>query len=218
VKLADALSKINDFKGHWLGSKLGTIQQDFEGCTAATATSLYRKYQIDTTLLEAATAIKDAARQIDEVMHAVGILKFLPNILQVDEVIESLSLGAGNTGKPFDLITNLRIAEFTFIYWKGGAESIRQNKLFKDFFDLAEFDTQKKRCLYVLDSPIPLEFLNGGRSIKSVLSRNLKLWNTFQEKYGTRFTRVKEYYDHRKDTVEVVSLYELTKKPANKRI
>lgn len=212
MELADALNKINDFRGYGLGNKLDTIQRDFEGCTLATAASLYPKYEIDTTLLEAATTIKDASRQIDEVIHAVGILKFLPNILQVDEVIDSLSLGAGNTGKPFDLITNLRIAEFTFIYWKGGAESIRQNKLFKDFFNLAESDTQKRRCLYVLASSIPLEFFNGGRSIESVLSKNLRLFNTFQEKYGTRFTRVKDYYDYRKDTVEIVDLSELTKK------
>jgi hypothetical protein len=212
MELADAVNRINDFKGFWLAVKLATIEQDFEGCNIETAGSLYSKYHLEGPLLEAADTLKEAASQIDEVIHAVGILKFLPKILQVDEVIESLSLGAGSTGKPFDLITNLRIAEFKFIYWKGGAESIRQNQLFKDFFNLAEYDTQKKRCLYVLDSSIPLKFLNGGRSIESVLSRNLKLWQTFQQKYGTRFTRVKEYYNYRKDKVEIVDLSKLIKK------
>jgi len=212
MELSDAVDKVNDFKGHSLGEKLAIIEQDFRGCTLATAASLYPKYQIETTLLEAATAIKDAASQIDAVIHAVGVLKFLPNILQDDEVIESLSLGAGNTGKQFDLTTTLRIAEFTFIYWKGGAESIRQNKLFKDFFSLAESDIPKRRCLYVLDGSVPLKFFNGGRSIESVLSKDVKLLNTFQEKYGTRFERVNEYYDYRKDIVEIVDLSELAKK------
>ena len=211
MKLEDAVKIVNDFKGHGLADKLGVMEYDFKGCNLAAASSLYVKYHIENSLLEAADTIKGAASQIDEVLHAVGILKFLPNILQTDEIIESLSLGAGNTGKQFDLITNLRIAEFTFIYWKGGSESTRQNKLFKDFFSLAESHTRKRRCLYVLESSIPLKFFNGGRSIESVLSRDLKLWNTFKEKYGTRFTIVREYYSYRKDKVEIVDLLELSK-------
>jgi hypothetical protein len=37
------------------------------------------------------------------VIHAVGILTALPHILEHDERIETLSLGAGNTGRQFDL-------------------------------------------------------------------------------------------------------------------
>ena len=210
MKLEAAERIVNDFKGHWLAHTLDSIEHDFKGCNLAATSPLYTKHHIENSLLEAADTIKGAASQIDEVVHAVGILKYLPNILQTDEVIESLSLGAGNTGKQFDLVTNLRIAEFTFIYWKGGAESIRQNKLFKDFFNLAESDTQKRRCLYVLENSIPLKFLNGGRSLESVLGSR-KLWNAFQDKYGTRFTCVREYYSYRKDRVEIVDLFELSK-------
>jgi len=212
MELGAAAKTVKDFKGHWLAHTLNSIEHDFKGCNLIAASPLYAKYHIENSLLEAADTIKGVASQIDEVLHAVSILKFLPNILESDEIIESLSLGAGNTGRQFDLVTNLRIAEFTFIYWKGGAESIRQNKLFKDFFNLAESDIQKKRCLYVLTSSVPLKFFNGGRSIKSVLSRNLKLWDAFQEKYGTRFTEVNEYYNYRKGKVEIVDLYELTRK------
>lgn len=43
----------------------------------------------------------------------------LPHILEPDERVESVSLGAGNTGRDFDLETNVRVAEFKFIHWRG---------------------------------------------------------------------------------------------------
>jgi len=54
--------------------------------------------------------------------------------LQSGEVVEQLSLGAGNSGKSFDLTTNQRVAEFKFIQWKGGSESARKREFFKDFY------------------------------------------------------------------------------------
>ena len=138
MNLLDALNKINDFKGFWLATKLASIEADFQGCDKKGAVALLSHYNIESPLLEAALTLKEAAAQIDEVIHSLGILQVLPHILEPDEMIESLSLGAGNTGKEFDLITNLRIAEFKFIFWRGGPESIRQNQLFKDFFKLAE--------------------------------------------------------------------------------
>ncbi|WP_283814259.1 hypothetical protein [Bradyrhizobium aeschynomenes] len=41
----------------------------------------------------------------------------LPHILEEGEIVDYVSLGAGNTGRPFDLETNRRIAEFKFIHW-----------------------------------------------------------------------------------------------------
>lgn len=67
----------------------------------------------------------------------------------VGEQIESLSLGAGNTGRSHDLEPDRRIAEFEFIEWRGGAESIRQNSLFVDLFNLASSDIDKRKVLYV---------------------------------------------------------------------
>jgi hypothetical protein len=77
---------------------------------------------------------------VNVAIHALGILLALPEILEVlevGEVVEELSLGAGNTGRAFDLVTNVRVAEFKFIKWRGGAEAIRQNGLFVDVFHLA---------------------------------------------------------------------------------
>ena len=125
----------------------------------------------------------------------------MPHILDEDEHINYLSLGAGNTGRKFDLETNKRIAEFKFINWQGGAEAIRQNSLFKDFYKLAEYETDKQRYVYVLGTEIPLRFFHGKRAIKSVLSRNNKLLEEFSIKYGDQFKRVHEYFQYREELV-----------------
>jgi hypothetical protein len=102
--------------------------------------------------LEAALEIKRLAGQINVVIHALGILVSLPHLLEPDEVVEELSLGAGNTGRSFDLTTDRRIAAFKFITWRGGAEAIRQNTVFVDVLHLAEADTDRARFLYVTGS------------------------------------------------------------------
>ena len=70
---------------------------------------------VDDSVLRAALEVKSASAQIDVVIHAVGILVSLPYILEPGEKIRSLSLGAGNTGRDFDLETDDRVAEFKFI-------------------------------------------------------------------------------------------------------
>ncbi len=75
---------------------------------------------ITASLLDSAFILKEVAGQINVIVHAVGILIALPHILREGEVIQSLSLGAGNTGKAFDLETDWRVAEFKFIQWRGG--------------------------------------------------------------------------------------------------
>jgi hypothetical protein len=119
------------------------------------------------------------------------------------EVIEYVSLGAGNSGRAFDLETNQRIAEFKFIHWQGGPESIRQNSLFKDFYEMAEYDTRKQKFLYVLGTAHGEKFFNGGRALSSVLSRNEKLKKDFNEKFGDRYRTVRDYYLPRKGLVVI---------------
>lgn len=80
---------------------------------------------IDREVLAAAAALKRLAGQINVSIHAMGILLCLPHILEPYESVKYMSLGAGNTGRKFDLETNYRIAEFKFIHWRGGPESVR---------------------------------------------------------------------------------------------
>ncbi len=121
------------------------------------------KNNLDANIYAAAKIVKQASRQIDVIIHTIGILRSLEHILEHDEIVESVSLGAGNTGKKFDLETTHRIAEYKFIDWKGGSESIRQNGIFKDFYNLAEHDTSKRKVLYVNGTMFPLKFFKGRR-------------------------------------------------------
>jgi hypothetical protein len=56
--------------------------------------------------------VKHSAGQINAIVRAVRILVALPKILEPGELVQSLSLGAGNTGRAHDLETDWRINEF----------------------------------------------------------------------------------------------------------
>jgi hypothetical protein len=58
-------------------------------------------------------------------------LRLPPHVLEDDEHVEHLSLGAGNTRCPFDLETDRRVAEFKFVNWRAGPESICQTRYSK---------------------------------------------------------------------------------------
>ncbi len=206
VDLVKSAKKIQDFEHGDLTKRIANLEAELEGLNQNRVQLLCSENKIDDTLLHSAITLKNALGQINVVIHAIGIMSLLPIILQPGELVESLSLGAGNTGKKFDLETNLRIAELKFIQWKGGAEAIRQNSLFKDFFYLAEENTNKKRCLYVLGLEHPIKFLEGGRDIKSVLSRNVKLLNIFRNRYHGQFSKVREYYHFRKHLVDIIDI------------
>ena len=163
--------------------------------------------QVTEPLLKSALTIKKAASQIDVIVHAVGIMVSLPHILEKGEIVQSLSLGAGNTGKSFDLETDRRIAEFKFINWKGGSESIRQNHLFKDLFSLASCNTTKDKYLYLTGIDIPLKFLNKSkRALSSVLSKDEAVRDQFYSIYGDKYKNVFSYYYDVKHIVKIIDL------------
>lgn len=190
-----------------LGAKIESIERAYENSDRSQTDGLRSRFGVETRLFEAAARMKEAARQIDVVIHAVGILLSLPYILEEDESIEYLSLGAGSTGKDFDLETDKQVAEFKFITWRGGPEATRKKQLFKDLFYLAEYDAPKRRCLYLLGTEIPLRFLEHSRSkLSNMLNRNETFKTDFEDKYGDSFKTVRDYYFHVKDRVEIVDL------------
>lgn len=165
-----------------------------------------REKQFDPDVLMAALELKDIVGQINTIIHAWGILVSLPYILSQDEQVEYVSLGAGNTGKKFDLKTSRRVAEFKFISWKGGSESIRQNGLFKDFYNLVENGGNLEKYLYVTGTEHPIRFFKGSRDLKSVLSKDRLLSDSFFKKYGNKYTNVNEFYNEFKDSIKIVDL------------
>lgn len=201
--LAQASGLLRGFKGESLPGTVAKIEQAFRGTTKSSVLPLLERTSITADLFTAALLIKKNASQIDEVVHTLGILLALPSILEGDEEVESLSLAAGNTGKGFDLETTRRIAEFTFIQWQGGPEVIRQNKVFKDFYFLAEAETDKIRELYVVGTQHAERFFISGRALPRILNGNAKLGDHFKSRYGTRFKVVRDYYETKKDAVAI---------------
>jgi hypothetical protein len=209
--LEDAASILESFGiSDELGARIASLEGTFQARRGSELTETLAAHGIDRGLLDAALEMKRVAGQVNVVVHAVGILVSLPHILEPDEKVETLSLGAGNTGRDHDLETDRRAAEFKFINWRGGAEAIRQNNVFADVFNLATAATTKHRVLYVLGTKYPLKFLEGGRAISSVLSRSPKVRRRFHETYGEdSFSTVKEYWATVQDTVAVVDLREI---------
>jgi hypothetical protein len=155
--------------------------------------------------MRSAVEVKRAASQIDEIVHAVGTLLALQDILDEDETIEYLSLAAGNTGRSFDVETNKRVAEFTFIDWKGGPESIRKQKLFKDFYCLAESETFKRRFIYVLGDDHAQRVFTTRASCKGMLRKFADLQTAFVAKYGSEIS-VREYFELKRNLIQMVNL------------
>ena len=126
----------------------------------------------------------------------------LPDILEEDEIVTSLSLGAGSSEtKRFDLETSHRVAEFTFIEWTG-SDNTRWQKIFKDFYRLAEFDTKKSKELWLTDDAYVLKYLRSGSSIRSATHKHRDFWENFLTKYPAIKT-VRDYYRMREDAVKI---------------
>lgn len=202
MELTHAVAALQRFSGQDLGLSLWKMESALEGMTAGELAPILQQHDADHETLEGAALIKNIAGQINVVIHALGILLCLPQLLAVDERVQSLSLGAGNTGKQFDLETDRRVAEFKFISWQGGPEAIRQNSVFKDFFYLAELESPKSRHLYVLGTEHPLKFMTGRRAMSSVLSKNMKLHDDFIAKYPDCKV-VRDYYIPRREIVRI---------------
>ena len=205
--LQKALQQLKQFTKSDLTKRISDLEFILKNRDALAVQNRLDTEQVTEPLLKSALTIKEMASQIDVIVHAVGIMISLPYILEKGETVQSLSLGAGNTGKAFDLETDLRIAEFKFINWRGGAESIRQNQLFKDLFTLAIYDTTKSKHLYLTGAEIPLKFLNNSkRVLSSVLSKNETIKEQFYSIYGTKYKDVSSYYNDVKHTVTIVDL------------
>jgi hypothetical protein len=206
----EALAAVQAFGiGAALTARIADLETRLQGKTRDKAAALLTADQVDETTLNGALTIKQLSAQIDVVIHALGILTSLPYVLKRGEVIESLSLGAGNTGRQHDLETDRRIAEFKFIQWRGGPESIRQNSVFVDIFNLANANTDKRRVLYLLDKQHALRFLGNRRAIASVLSKSASVAARFRAAHQDDFATVDEYWATVEKRVEIVDLRDL---------
>lgn len=206
--LSDAMTTVTALGvGSGLRDRISKLKQTLVGKDRDQAAEFLATDGIGPDSLLAALTIKAMAGQINVVVHTLGILVSLPYILEPGEVIESLSLGAGNTGRSHDLETDLRVAEFKFINWRGGPEAIRQNTLFVDLFNLANSPTTKQREMYVVGKEQPLRFLNNNRSIRSVLSKHSSTQVRFDQRHGSdQFTTVRQYWATIEHSIDLIDL------------
>jgi hypothetical protein len=118
---ADISKLLARFTGPDLTRTLSRIEAAVQGVTVDDCATFLECVGAVRETLTAAAEMKRLAGQINVTVHALGILLCLPHIPEPGEHVEFVSLGAGNTGRKFDLETNLRVAEFKFIHWRGGA-------------------------------------------------------------------------------------------------
>ena len=216
-EVADAIAALERFSGSaGLTTRISQLEAGLQGLDGSSVADLIVRDGVEYQTLTGALVVKALAGQIDVVVHTLGILLALPAILEDGEVVEYVSLGAGNTGRRFDLETDRRIAEFKFSAWQGGPETIRQNALFIDLYHLAEADTQKRRQLFVTELDRPIRFLQGGRSMKTVLTKHGTVAEEFSSLYGDRYKVVRDYWHDVRERVELVDVSALV--PAFARI
>lgn len=207
ISTTQALQIVAKFKGKNLKESIDTLSYKLKGKS---------KNDINepTNLYESALVVKRISAQIDEMVHASGIIKCLPHILEEDEIIDSLSLASGAVGDGFDLITNKRIAEFKFSVWQEGkANGMRRRHVFGDLVQLYINDSPKKKELYVMSYAMVLKFLNGKSKWENVLSKsgvlNNKLGDYLTEKKLSSIT-VNDIYSisgvEVKDIEQIISL------------
>lgn len=205
ISLYSEISKQPVLKNQSINKQIAEIEKSFQNKSKNEILEYLKQNNIP-ALFSEKLLLKSLSTQIDLAIHAYGILLALPQILDNNEKIEYLSLGAGNTGKPFDISTSKRIAEFKFSKWSKSRNAIRQNNIFKDFLELAlDNNGGKKKYIYCYSAVATIKFLSGSkRTLKSVLSRNSinKKYPEYQQKYKT----VKDFYHDFKDEVEIVDL------------
>jgi hypothetical protein len=211
ISLDEAAKVIENFGvGSALTMHIKELEASGTGLKRRQIQQLLAHEDVGVELVAAAGTIKTLAGQVNVIVHAAGILVSLPHILEPDEVVESLSLGAGNTGRDHDLVTDRRIAEFKFIDWRASRNTMRENVLFADVFGVASADTDKLRVVYVLGTDQAMKFLSGGRALTSVLSRSPKVRRMFEEEHGTdTFATVRDYWTTVCNRVEIADLREL---------
>ena len=210
MKTDKALDIILDFKGSSLKTKLADIK-------AKTIGKSKSDIKANEDLFDAALAVKNVSAQINEIVHAVGIINSLPKILSENEIVTNLSLAAGAEGDGFDLETDKRVAEFKFSKWQdGGAKNgMRKRHVFADFVNLTILKTDKKKELYAVSADSILKYFNGRANWERVLSKSggiqYKFEDYLKEINRTEIKTLKEVFEI--STVQIIDIEDVLKKP-----
>lgn len=161
-----------------------------------------------TDLLSAALLVRRYAGRISDLIHAAVISQVLPLILEDGErVLRRPSLASGNDpGRPFDLETDRRVAEFKVSVWKG-ADAMRKRTAFADLVNLS-LDGSGRRAQLYLAGPRAINFLRTGTSpVRWGLDRaSPMLRQRYEAAFGSSDMRICDFTASRAAHVELIDL------------
>jgi len=184
--LSTSVTTLTAFLGRRpLPDAIAGVEADVEHATALEIRSIALAAGIDGRLLSAAIRVRRELDCLDDVIRAAAILQLLPAMLEDGETLVSRpSLAAGSDPRrPFDVESNLRVAEFHLAAWTG-RDDTRKRELFKDFVRLAA-DTSGRRAELLVLGPEPKRFLETSRSKASwALDRSPGMLRLFLERFG----------------------------------
>jgi hypothetical protein len=165
MKANNALNIFEEFKG-------GDLKQKLNELKGSIVTN--QSYPDLSNIYNSALVIKKLSAQVDEIVHATGIIQCLPRILNEGEIVTDLSLASGADGEGIDLVTSMRIAEFKFARWQDSkANGMRKRQVFADLVNLYLHPTSKSKELYVFNAAKIINFFSSNKATwKNVLSKS----------------------------------------------
>lgn len=168
-----------------LTEAISALERALEGADRDAAVQAAAASGVTAELLAAALTVRARLGRINDLVHAAGIALALPRLLDEGERITIRpSLAAGNdAGRPYDLRTDLRAAEFKFAQWKG-ADAMRKRQTFKDLVLLAASDAPRAELLVIGSEPV--DFLRSCTSTASWgLDRTKGVRTLFESRFGS---------------------------------
>jgi hypothetical protein len=189
-----------------LSDVIADLEGALDGTRPGEAMSLVADAGVDAQLLSATVAVRAGVGRLNDHIHAAGIARALPYLLEADETVTNRpSLAAGNDpSRPFDLETDRRICEFKFSRWTG-SDAMRKRGVFKDFVELGRHlrATGLPVCPRRSPRPLPAHHdLQGELGLdRAPSSRRL-----FAERFGALTTPISSFVATQADRVRIVDL------------
>lgn len=186
ISLTEAVEYLAGFlAARPLTAAIADLEHRLDGVTGSTVGALTISSGVDLRVLSAAISVRRDLGRISDLIHAAAILLVLPKLLAEGErIVNRPSLAAGNDPtRPYDLETNLRVAEFKLSRWAGG-DAMRKRQTFKDLVHLAADTSGRQPELFVVGDA-PAKFLRSSRSTASwALDRAPSISTLFVERFG----------------------------------
>jgi hypothetical protein len=189
-----------------LTSAIADLEYELEGRHQEELDGVLDARGLSPELLTAALLVRRHVGRVNDLIHAAAIALSLPKLLAPGETLRRPSLAAGNDpSRPFDVETDLRVAEFKFARWDGH-DAMRKRHVFKDLVHLAAVESGRAAELYVLGAR-PVRFLRTTRSSVSwALDRFPATRVLFERRFGSVDKRIPEFVSGDGARVAIIDL------------